>query len=428
MKLEFELASLHSDISLGCDFQSFKQKDNDVDSTGYKSEDFIVQEYETRVSTNIKRSPNSPINDPPEETNSFEDSTNLYMDRSVTECEAEVCPKDASYKIIKDICVDEEGPTKDSILFGRKVDENINNFFSSWSCENKQTMKDNIGTNVLNPPATEESHQVFSKHYQSKDLMQQEEATTQKFDDNIYKEVIVPGDKVLLPELPIENSRPSDTKGDEIEHNHVKVVSEPELNPQLEKPRNVIEDEVISSPVLELAVNELNNNINDSSGLRQENRDITNQFDHLALGTCGETQNEDVKSDSHDATNQVHNKLGPLPYSRSISLRSDSSTASARSFSFPTLQPEWNSSPVRMEKPDRSGCKVMNDTIDNTTNENWDSTNSSSNTTLSNVAIMGLETSNIVVSNPLCLPTNPPNAMVKNPIVIPSVVPNSMTT
>ncbi|XP_030443597.1 uncharacterized protein LOC115665891 [Syzygium oleosum] len=44
---------------------------------------------------------------------------------------------------------------------------------------------------------------------------------------------------------------------------------------------------------------------------------------------------------------------GPIAYSGSLSLRSDSSTTSARSFAFPVLQSEWNSSPVRMAKSDR---------------------------------------------------------------------------
>ncbi|XP_008809678.1 uncharacterized protein LOC103721303 [Phoenix dactylifera] len=44
---------------------------------------------------------------------------------------------------------------------------------------------------------------------------------------------------------------------------------------------------------------------------------------------------------------------GHIPYSGSISLRSDSSTTSTRSFAFPVLQSEWNSSPVKMAKADR---------------------------------------------------------------------------
>ncbi|PKA59819.1 hypothetical protein AXF42_Ash011944 [Apostasia shenzhenica] len=44
---------------------------------------------------------------------------------------------------------------------------------------------------------------------------------------------------------------------------------------------------------------------------------------------------------------------GHIPYSGSISLRSESSTTSAHSFAFPILQTEWNSSPVRMATADR---------------------------------------------------------------------------
>ncbi|XP_038680453.1 uncharacterized protein LOC119981394 isoform X2 [Tripterygium wilfordii] len=43
---------------------------------------------------------------------------------------------------------------------------------------------------------------------------------------------------------------------------------------------------------------------------------------------------------------------GPITHSGSLSLRSDSSTTSTRSFAFPVLQTEWNSSPVRMAKAD----------------------------------------------------------------------------
>ncbi|KAK8657532.1 hypothetical protein V6N13_035763 [Hibiscus sabdariffa] len=44
---------------------------------------------------------------------------------------------------------------------------------------------------------------------------------------------------------------------------------------------------------------------------------------------------------------------GPIAYSGNLSLRSDSSATSTRSFAFPILQPEWDSSPVRMTKADR---------------------------------------------------------------------------
>ncbi|VFQ95296.1 unnamed protein product [Cuscuta campestris] len=44
---------------------------------------------------------------------------------------------------------------------------------------------------------------------------------------------------------------------------------------------------------------------------------------------------------------------GLVPHPGNISIRSDSSTTSTRSFAFPVLQSEWNSSPVRMSKAER---------------------------------------------------------------------------
>ncbi|KAI0512234.1 hypothetical protein KFK09_012872 [Dendrobium nobile] len=44
---------------------------------------------------------------------------------------------------------------------------------------------------------------------------------------------------------------------------------------------------------------------------------------------------------------------GHIPYSGNISLRSDSSTTSTRSFAFPILQSDWSSSPVKMAKAER---------------------------------------------------------------------------
>ncbi|KAG0475357.1 hypothetical protein HPP92_015043 [Vanilla planifolia] len=50
---------------------------------------------------------------------------------------------------------------------------------------------------------------------------------------------------------------------------------------------------------------------------------------------------------------------GHIPYSGNISLRSESSTTSARSFAFPILQSEWNSSPVKMVKADRKQLRKV---------------------------------------------------------------------
>ncbi|XP_022977270.1 uncharacterized protein LOC111477604 isoform X3 [Cucurbita maxima] len=82
-------------------------------------------------------------------------------------------------------------------------------------------------------------------------------------------------------------------------------------------------------------------------------------------------------SDSHSVSSQVQHGVGEasvssmvslgsllsnsgrIGYSGSISRRSDSSTTSTRSFAFPILQSEWNSSPVRMAKADQKHLRKL---------------------------------------------------------------------
>ncbi|XP_044966817.1 uncharacterized protein LOC123426961 [Hordeum vulgare subsp. vulgare] len=56
---------------------------------------------------------------------------------------------------------------------------------------------------------------------------------------------------------------------------------------------------------------------------------------------------------SFSGANITLDAVAPSAHIGNISLRSDSSTTSTRSFAFPVLQTEWNSSPVRMAKADR---------------------------------------------------------------------------
>uniref|UniRef100_A0A803L7N3 Uncharacterized protein n=1 Tax=Chenopodium quinoa TaxID=63459 RepID=A0A803L7N3_CHEQI len=49
--------------------------------------------------------------------------------------------------------------------------------------------------------------------------------------------------------------------------------------------------------------------------------------------------------------------MGPVAHSGNISLRSESSAGSTRSFAFPVLQAEWNTSPVRMAKADQRNLR-----------------------------------------------------------------------
>ncbi|KAJ1400870.1 hypothetical protein SESBI_29169 [Sesbania bispinosa] len=341
-----------------------------VDPLSHSSKDIESFMKFPNDTKSVKKSPTSPISNPVEEIDSFENSVDVYMDKTVTECEAElVCYKESNYHVVKDICVDEGVLSKHKVMFESNIDEKAYSFFPSECFENKEKLKDSTGINELNLPATVESDQASANHDQPMDLKHKTEGVTENLIGKVNKEVVLPEDK--------QDSVPSDDKGE-------KVSVEPELHSQSEDSNNMVEEAVLASPALVLTVGESNSN-----SVVLENRSITYQFDPPAPADCGkmechqvgsckcnETQHTsklvELQSDDQAITSQIRHSLGessfsavvgtvssrisysgPVPYSGSISLRSDSSTTSTRSFAFPVLQSEWNSSPVRMAKADR---------------------------------------------------------------------------
>ncbi|XP_059648714.1 uncharacterized protein LOC132294758 isoform X2 [Cornus florida] len=87
-----------------------------------------------------------------------------------------------------------------------------------------------------------------------------------------------------------------------------------------------------------------------------ESQNVPKHVDGLtgSLSVVSQVQHCNGES-SFSAAGPVSNRInssGHIPYSGSISVRSDSSATSTRSFAFPVLQSEWNFSPVRMAKAD----------------------------------------------------------------------------
>ncbi|RDX96625.1 hypothetical protein CR513_20683, partial [Mucuna pruriens] len=340
------------------DIESFMKFPNDIES--------------------VQRSPTSPISNPAEERDSSGNSVDAFMEKIVTECapHLEVCYKESTYHVVKDICVDEGVLTKAKVMFVNTVDEKAHNFIPSESDENKENQKDKTSINVLNLPPTEESDKVSANLDQPKDLMHKDEDTTGKVSGNVSKDIPLPEDRVLLQDLLAQDSVSSDDKIEQIS-------DEPELHFHSEESKNTVEEAILASPSMALANDESNNN-----SMLPENGTFTHQLDPSAPADCGkeechqvgsckcdETQHAfkpvEAKSDDQVVTSHIRHSLGessfsaigpvsgrisysgPVPYSGSISLRSDSSTTSTRSFAFPIIQSEWNSSPVRMAKADR---------------------------------------------------------------------------
>ncbi|GKU95100.1 hypothetical protein SLEP1_g8502 [Rubroshorea leprosula] len=76
--------------------------------------------------------------------------------------------------------------------------------------------------------------------------------------------------------------------------------------------------------------------------------------DAMSRSLTGSTQSFiDHLAQEEFSSTAVGPHFHPFPCSSSVSIRSNSSTASSQSFAFPILQSEWNDSPVRMAKPDQ---------------------------------------------------------------------------
>ncbi|KAL2349100.1 hypothetical protein Fmac_003100 [Flemingia macrophylla] len=323
----------------------------------------------------VKRSPASPISNTMEERKAVD----VCLDKTVTECEPqlEVCYKESNFHAVKDICVDEGALTKDKVMFVNTDDDKAYNFFPSESCESKEKQKDNISINVLNLPPTEESDKVSANCYQHKDLMHKDDNTTGNLSANVNdnEEKLLPEDKILLKDLFAEDPVSSDDKAGQI-------ADEPELHSQSEEYKNSVEEPTLAGSSLALADDKLN-----TDSLPLEIESFIHQSNPSASAECGKEECQvggckcdeiqhasklvEGMPDDQAVTSHIHHSLGessfsaigpisgrisysgPVPYSGSISLRSDSSTTSTRSFAFPILQNEWNSSPVRMAKADR---------------------------------------------------------------------------
>ncbi|KAI9105128.1 hypothetical protein K1719_022844 [Acacia pycnantha] len=444
MKLDGELVFYHSNIGKP-ESQSFEFDVNDPYSAGCRSEDQEAKENEKRVSVDLEpnpgnlgplpskmeaedalitspkpdsgsvvglrneneESPSDPCPDRPQDIEPVESSdlpavvdssknlADFFMDKSVTECEPElvVVYKESSDHVIKDICVDEGIPSEEKILLENTNEDAAHKFSSSEEDQKSEKFgKDNVAVDAPFPvfidvPAiTEESDKVTTNHYKFEDLMLHDDEETGKFANDVDKEMLLAGYKVLLQDLDEEQLMPLIEEGNKAEQNYSQVSSEPELPSMPKESEDRVEEAVSTSA---LAAEESKGDASDAG--MPENGGVTSQSDPPAAAAASAKEESDqvggepklddahnssesvyVKPDDHQAvTSHERHGLGetsfsavgrvssrityldPVPYSGSISLRSDSSTTSTRSFAFPQLQSEWNSSPVRMAKADR---------------------------------------------------------------------------
>ncbi|KAJ7943294.1 18S pre-ribosomal assembly protein gar2-related [Quillaja saponaria] len=335
---------------------------------------------------------------PSQHKESFEKSSDIYMDKSIMECELPeliVCYKDCTYHVVKDICVDEGVPAHDKILFENDVDKKVVcTFLTPKKDQNKEQVEDNIAidmpfSDALDISSENDSDKMSANQYQAKDLIQTGKDATNELANDVNKEMVLPENKVLMQELDSEPLKSLVDMDGGTEGGSVQISSEPALSSKAEEAESNSKETNFACCAIVSTAEEPNGcELVSNNNSLLENGSITFHFDSTATATCEreecgqvgdceyvDSQNTsepgDLRSDTHAIVGRVQHSLGessfsaigplsslinysgPVAYSGSISLRSDSSTTSTRSFAFPVLQSEWNSSPVRMAKADR---------------------------------------------------------------------------
>uniref|UniRef100_A0A5B6ZT01 18S pre-ribosomal assembly protein gar2-related n=1 Tax=Davidia involucrata TaxID=16924 RepID=A0A5B6ZT01_DAVIN len=259
--------------------------------------------------------------------------------------------------------------------------------------------KEKVGIELLTPDGSESSSEIdydkeaskqccsedASKQHCSEDSMQTDEANctaTGNIADVVWREKSMHNSMLLVQEFSGQKSLKSLLESSDYGVCEVKQVSDQIscVETILESPAGVsaAEESNKSNPASDIFYNSkvesgaITFDFNSYTPAASSRDRSPKNVDHeKTLESGNEPKHEDGISDSLSVSSQVQHGYGessfsaagaasglitysgPIAYSGSISLRSDSSTTSTRSFAFPVLQSEWNSSPVRMAKADR---------------------------------------------------------------------------
>lgn len=260
------------------------------------------------------------------EDENFEKAKELYIDKIA-------CYEESAFHVVKDICVD-NGLSHDKNI---KIDKKHHEL----SCE-PDTNTD-TGTDTVTVNEEDKHNDVSEDSYKSTDLcLVNEEKPDTDFPATKHEDVIEGNHDTDISTQ--SSSQEKDTKEDE------------------NGPLNCV---ICVSDDLKLFVESDIAKSTESCGPEKPE-----SIHELSLG-IESAPNKDMASDSVTVANQLQHGGGESSFSMagpvsgliinsgriascgSISHRSDGSNTSVRSFAFPILQTEWNSSPVRMAKVDQ---------------------------------------------------------------------------
>ncbi|KAH0923940.1 hypothetical protein HID58_023958 [Brassica napus] len=228
----------------------------------------------------------------------------FFMDKNVTACdlpEIVVCYNENTYyHVVKDICVDEGVPVQEKFLFGEKGSVKCSS--DSNQCESEDLMKADKGIETI---------------------ISSEEDRNGKVDDE-SELCNDPKTNQDVEESPREDFADAEGSSSSCNQDHLIVTREAKDSHEIEPFNDNQQPSLVVGDTLE------------------DNKLISGGFGETSFSGA-----EAVSISGHITY------TGPIAFSGSLSVRSDASTTSGRSFAFPVLQSEWNSSPVRMAKPEK---------------------------------------------------------------------------
>lgn len=298
----------------------------------------------------------------------------FYTDKSVNTYkppETIICYSERTQHVMKDISIDEGVPPKDKIMVENRKDKHMGicDFSTPDVGKNKESSNENIGDMFRIPDgATFLGENNCGRNGSFKEAILTSEANIDVVkeitdvnvidNENIKsKTVVTLGEFVHLS---CAHSSASEEAKDSCSVEklfHDGNLDSGSISFHVDSPKPLIASDIRKS-------HEHSNHVHTSETQTMSRlEDVRLSDDGLSIPSQLHPGPGDASFSAAGHLPSIITYSGPMAYSGSVSLRSDSSTTSARSFAFPVLQSEWNSSPVRMAKADqrhfrKRGCKM----------------------------------------------------------------------
>ncbi|KAI3818346.1 hypothetical protein L1987_12151 [Smallanthus sonchifolius] len=286
----------------------------------------------------------------PSNPESFQKPKEVYIDKNVTECqlpEMITCYEESGFNVVKDICVDEGLSHGEIIKCDKEHHELLCNPINI-NGDKHDDIKDDFDTKLISTPM--ENTCLFS-------VSEDDNVPSNSASDNI--KVFVESN-ISGPDNSMQNGEEKlDSSSDSV-NNSIRVL-EPTDNSVNDVDQQLSEAQIDIPNEIKM---EENNTTSDSNNVKpstasgpheppQSTQSVPNHHDMASSNITVAARGGGESSFSMaDPVSGLITCSGPITASGSISHRSDGSNSSVRSFAFPILQNEWNSSPVRMAKVD----------------------------------------------------------------------------